>query len=73
MPKILFYRNKCIGCSICREMQPEIWRMSKKDGKAVLLQSVQKKEVHQLSVRDDMVQQTTEVVAACPARVIKLG
>ena len=44
MSKIIFYRNNCIGCSICREMQPEVWRMSKKDGKAVLLKSIEKKE-----------------------------
>lgn len=73
MPKILFYRNQCIGCSICREMQPECWRMSKKDGKAVLLQSIQKKEVHQLSVPDVLVGRAMEVASACPARVIKLG
>lgn len=71
MPKILFYRNKCIGCSICREMQPELWRMSKKDGKAVLLQSVQKKEVYQLTVAESMIERSKEVAAACPARVIK--
>lgn len=73
MPKILFYRNKCIGCSVCREMQPEVWRMSKKDGKAVLLQSVQKKEVHQLKINQGEARRAEEVSAACPARIIKLA
>ena len=73
MPKILFYRNKCIGCSICQEMQPEVWRMSKKDGKAVLLQSIQKKQVHQLPIHHELVQKAEEVAAACPVRIIKFG
>ncbi len=73
MSKILFFRNKCIGCSICREMQPEIWRMSKKDGKAVLLQSVQKKEVHQLNIHHLLLEKAEEVAAACPVSIIKFG
>jgi ferredoxin len=73
MPKVIFYRNKCIGCSICREMQPSIWVMSKKDGKAVLLNSIEKKQIHQLSIHDSLVDTTKEVVEACPARVIKIA
>lgn len=73
MPKIIFYRDKCIGCSICREMQPEVWRMSKKDGKAVLLHSVEKKNIYQSSVHDVVLERTKEVVEACPARVIKIS
>lgn len=73
MPKIIFYRDSCIGCSICQEMQPELWRMSKKDGKAVLLQSIQKKKVLQLEIHSIFLQRTKEVVEACPARVIKIA
>jgi len=73
MPKIIFYRNKCIGCSICREMQPEVWRMSKKDGKAVLLHSIEKKEIFQLNIHQTLMKQSAEVADACPARVIKLS
>lgn len=72
MPKIIFYRDNCIGCSICQEMQPELWRMSKKDGKAVLLQSIQKKKISQLEVHEFFLHQAIEVVEACPARVIKI-
>jgi len=73
MPKILFYRNKCIGCSICQEMQPELWRMSKKDGKAMLLHAIEKKEIYQLKVHDVLIEQTMRVKEACPARVIKVA
>jgi ferredoxin len=73
MLKVIFYRDKCIGCSICQEMQPELWRMSKKDGKAVLLQSIQKKKIHQLEIHDTSLLRTREVIEACPARIIKLA
>jgi ferredoxin len=54
-------------------MQPEVWRMSKKDGKAVLLKSIEKKAIHQLSIPDFLIAHSTEVADACPARVIKIA
>lgn len=72
MPKIIHYRKKCIGCGICHEMQPALWRMSKKDGKATLLKSIPKKEVFILQVNDIILQQTQEAARACPVRIIKL-
>jgi ferredoxin len=44
MFKIIHYRTKCIGCGICYEIEPILWRISKKDGKATLLNSESKKE-----------------------------
>lgn len=72
MHKIIHYRNKCIGCGVCHDMQPELWRMSKKDGKATLLQATGKKEVSVCSIPNMQVVRTTEVAAACPVRVIKV-
>lgn len=72
MTKIILYRNKCIGCSICYEQQPELWRMSKKDGKANLLGSTEKKDVFVLPVSNTIRQRTQEVAMACPVKIIKL-
>ena len=72
MPKIIYYRENCIGCSMCQERQPGLWRMSKKDGKAVLLQSIQKKKIHQLQIHEASLQEMREVAQACPAAVIKI-
>lgn len=72
MPKIIHYRKKCIGCGICYEMQPALWRMSRKDGKATLLKSVPKKEVFILQVNNIILQQTREAAQACPVKIIKL-
>lgn len=72
MPKIIHYRNKCIGCGSCFELQPELWRMSKKDGKATLLNSIKKKEVFVLSVSNNFQQQTQDAARACPVKIIKV-
>ncbi|MDE3182064.1 MAG: ferredoxin [Bacteroidota bacterium] len=72
MPKIIHYRNKCIGCNICFELQPEIWRMSKKDGKATLIKSLAKKDVFISTINESILYQSQEVAKACPAKIIKI-
>jgi ferredoxin len=72
MFKIIYYRNKCIGCGICYEQQPGLWRMSKKDGKATLLKSTAKKDVFVLSVSNTIQQRTQEVARDCPVKIIKV-
>lgn len=73
MPKLIHYRNKCIGCGICYELQPEYWRMSKKDGKATLLKSVHKKDVYILPIISGAVEASLKTAEACPAKVIKVS
>ena len=40
---VTLQRKKCIGCNYCVELAPAQFQMSKKDGKAVLLKSTEKK------------------------------
>lgn len=72
MVKIIHYRHKCIGCAICFELQPELWRMSKKDGKATLLHAIIKKQVHQVSIHDTQTELSVRVANACPVKIIKV-
>ena len=72
MAKIIQYRNKCIGCGICFEIQPAVWRMSTKDGKATLLHAVNKKGVYQLPVNANNQERLQEVLAACPVKIISV-
>jgi ferredoxin len=72
MAKIIHYRNNCIGCGVCFEMQPEIWRMSKKDGKATLLRATEKKSIHILPMHLSIETLTREVANACPVKIIKI-
>jgi ferredoxin len=72
MHKIVQYRNKCIGCAVCFEQQPEFWRMSKKDGKATLINGAGKKNVFILPIPDKSVIKSKKIAAACPVRIIKV-
>ena len=72
MPKLVHYRKKCIGCGICYQQQPLYWRMSKKDGKATLLNAAIKKDVQVLDVNDEAAEANRQLINACPVRVIKL-
>jgi ferredoxin len=47
--------------------------MSKKDGKAVLLKAIEKKQIHQLDISPLLLNRSTDVAEACPARVIKIA
>ena len=71
MPNIVHYRNKCIGCGICYEMMPEVWRMSKKDGKATLIKGLLKKQTTVLPI--DPSQNEKKVAKACPVNIIKIN
>jgi len=73
MQKIVQYRNKCIGCGVCAEQQPELWHMSKKDGKATLLRAVKKKGIFILPISNSAHQKTLEVIRACPVKSIKIS
>ncbi len=72
MPKLIHYRDKCIGCGVCQEMQPEYWRMSKKDGKATLIGAVRKKDIYIREISEEDVDLSMKVAEACPVRIIKV-
>ncbi len=72
MSKIIHYRNKCIGCGICYEMQPEFWRMSTKDGKATLVNASLKNKVHLRELHDWNKPPAETVATACPVKIIKI-
>jgi ferredoxin len=72
LPKIIQYRNKCIGCCICAEMQPQFWKMSKKDGKAVLLHSENKNSIFILKIPATEKDLSLTVADACPVKIIKV-
>lgn len=72
MHKIIQYRKKCIGCGVCYEQQPELWRMSKKDGKATLLNGKEKKNIFVVNVTDTEAGKAKLVADSCPIRIIKI-
>ncbi|HOZ74258.1 MAG TPA: ferredoxin [Flavobacterium sp.] len=70
---ITLQRDKCIGCNYCVEMSPELFRMSKKDGKSVLLQSRDAKGFFTLKSHDHTLTANAELAAkACPVKIISV-
>lgn len=72
MAKIIHYRNKCIGCGLCFELQPALWRMSKKDGKSTLVKAVEKKGIFILEIGGHDRQLSMETAKICPVKIIKI-
>lgn len=68
---ITLQRDKCIGCNYCVEMAPTKFQMSKKDGKSVLIKSVNAKGFYTLKTQDHTIVENCELaVKACPVHII---
>ncbi|MEI6506974.1 MAG: ferredoxin [Bacteroidota bacterium] len=72
MITITLQRDKCIGCNYCREHAPQRWTMSKKDGKAMLLGSRDRKGFHTAKVHEDELEANLNAAKACPVKIIKV-
>jgi ferredoxin len=72
MPKIIHYRQRCIGCNACVEIAQSQWRISKKDGKAVLLGAKEKKGIYQLEIGYDFIEENQRAAKACPVNIIQI-
>lgn len=72
MVRIILYRRNCIGCGVCVEQQPQLWQMSKKDGKATLLNGVGKKDLFILKTARVLEERTAAIANACPVKIIKV-
>ncbi|MCB0470244.1 MAG: ferredoxin [Flavobacteriaceae bacterium] len=71
MVVVTLQREKCIGCNYCVEMAPGQFRMSKKDGKSVLLHSSNKKGFHTMKSPDDFILDDCQNASkACPVHII---
>ena len=70
---ITLQRDKCIGCNYCVEMAPQHFRMSKKDGKSVLLHAQNKKGFYTIKSNDDMIYEKCQNASkACPVNIISV-
>lgn len=71
MVVITLQRKKCIGCNYCVELAPANFQMSKKDGKTVLLHSIEKKGFFTIKNPDNTIHESCELAAkACPVKII---
>jgi ferredoxin len=70
MPTVIQRRQKCIGCNYCVELAPDFWRMSRKDGKSVLLGAEDKKGNWVLKISEAEVEANQRAADACPVKII---
>jgi ferredoxin len=73
MVVITLQRQKCIGCNYCVELAPKQFQMSKKDGKSVLLHSIEKKGFFTLKSNENVIfEQCDNASKACPVKIISV-
>lgn len=69
---VIQQRAKCIGCNYCVEQAPERWRMSKKDGKSVLIGAVEKKGFWSVKVSFAEKEANENAAKVCPVNIIQV-
>ena len=65
-------RKKCIGCNYCVELAHAYWRMSKKDGKSVLLGAKEKRGIYTICLNDEALEANEAAAVACPVNIIQV-
>ena len=72
MPKIIHYRDDCIGCHACVDNAPDNWEMSEEDGKSNLKRSVCKKGTFIAEISDVEVEKNIDAARDCPVNIIRV-
>ena len=72
MPKLIHFRDTCIGCNGCVEAAPQYWEMNDADGKADMQLSKKKGNVHQREIMDIEIDCNRCAALACPMNIIKI-
>ena len=69
---VTLQRKKCIGCNYCEELCPEMFKMSKKDGKSVLLNSTNRKGFYTIRTSPEFHEKAEAAKKACPVKIISV-
>lgn len=72
MIRISQRRSKCIGCNACVEASFSRWRMSRKDGKSVLIGSTCVNDIWSIVVGDDEYNENKKAANNCPVNIIQI-
>ena len=71
MAKIIFERQKCIGCGACQSLCSKFWKMAE-DGKAELLGSKQKPGTENFERELEEIECNQEAIDNCPVQCIQI-
>jgi len=72
MVRIVQQRSKCIGCNACVEAVNYRWRISRKDGKCVLIGGIEKRGFYNVVVGNDEYHHNLIAAKHCPVNIIKV-
>ncbi len=72
MPKIVQFRDNCIGCNSCKEHAPDYWEMNEADGKMTLKDSKNKNGVLVREIFDLEIEKNLEAARDCPVGIIRI-
>lgn len=72
MIRVIHYRHKCIGCNACVEIAPDRWRISRKDGKSILVGGAAKKDIYSALISDVELPENERAATYCPVNVIRI-
>jgi ferredoxin len=71
MIRVMQLQEKCIGCNACVEVDRFRWRISKNNGKCVLIDGVEKKGWFTTLVGEDELETLQRAKNHCPVNIIK--
>ncbi|WGH26183.1 MAG: ferredoxin [Candidatus Shikimatogenerans bostrichidophilus] len=73
MITIVFFRYKCIGCGNCELVCPLFFKITKLDGKSILINSIKKKNNYILKNIDNyFLKLLNKASNICPVKIIKI-
>lgn len=72
MPKIIHYRERCIGCNSCVEHAPSHWTISKTDGKSDLIGAEKKKGCFVQTISQVELDANWRAARDCPVHIIQI-
>ena len=72
MIRIVHYRDKCIGCFGCVAADKYRWRISRRDGKSVLIDGEGKNGIFTTTVEEDEMRALMMAKNNCPVNIIKV-
>ncbi len=71
MPKIIQYREECIGCNSCVEYARQNWKIDE-DGKSTLLHSKKNGDTFVAEISEIEVEDNVMAARACPMNIIRV-
>jgi ferredoxin len=72
MPKIIQFREECIGCNSCVEYAKNYWKMNDADGKSDLLGAEEKNGVFIKDIAEFEIEGNEDAALACPMKIIHI-